>query len=59
MTTTTKKFYSTDKFGTAWWGKVEDMREDYQYEDVKYFDSEDEAIGDVKKREEIFSIFKE
>jgi hypothetical protein len=48
--TNKKEFYATEKFGTAWSGKTSDMREDYHYNMVWYFDTAEEAAA---KEEEL------
>ena len=43
------KFYSTSKFGTAWYGEVDSLRDDYPYEKVYFHRTEKAAQRNVEK----------
>ena len=42
-------FYCTTTFNTTWVGKVEDMREDYAYQNI-FFGSEEECEAEKLRR---------
>ena len=57
MTTKTQQrinyYYVASKYGVTWYGKTEDMKEDYSYpHDTEYFESEKEAIDRANEIEE-------
>ena len=48
-----KNYYVASKYGVTWYGKIEEMRDDYSYpHDTEYFESEKEAIDRANEIEE-------
>jgi hypothetical protein len=46
------EFYVSTTMGTTWYGRIDQMRDDYKYYNVDTFLTEEEAINESSRRKE-------